>query len=69
MKKEYDFSKAKRGQFHRPNKVQKTIRFDKQVIDHFQKLAKKSGVPYQTLMNLALRKFAMHEDEIDIPHK
>ena len=32
----------------------------------FEKLAKKSGIPYQTLINLTLRKFAAEEGEIVI---
>lgn len=57
MKKEYDFSKAVRGKFYRPKKVQKTIRLDKDVIVFYQKMAKKNGIPYQTIINLTLKKF------------
>ena len=57
MKKEYNFSKGTRGKFFRPNKIQKTIRIDENVIKFYQKLAKKVGIPYQTLINLTLRKF------------
>lgn len=66
MKKEYNFSKGVRGKFYRPQKVPKTIRLDKVVLDYFQTLAQKSGIPYQTLINLALRKFAAEEDRIII---
>ncbi|MFH1262847.1 MAG: BrnA antitoxin family protein [Pseudomonadota bacterium] len=58
MKKEYDFSKGVRGRFHRPKKIQKTIRIDEGVLKFYQRLAKKVGVPYQTLINLTLRKFS-----------
>ncbi len=57
MKKEYDFSKGVRGKFFRPAKVQKTIRIDASVLKFYQRLARKVGVPYQTLINLTLRKF------------
>ena len=58
MKKEYDLSKGVRGKFYRPNKVQKTIRLDAEVLRFYQRLAKRVGVPYQTLINLTLRKFS-----------
>ncbi len=66
MKKEYDFSKGVRGKFYRPNKVQKTIRLDEDVLTYYQKLADKTGVPYQTLINLTLKKFAAEDGEIVI---
>ena len=58
MKKEYSFKGGVRGKFHRPNKVQKTVRFDPDVLDFYVRLARKEGIPYQTLINLTLRKFA-----------
>lgn len=57
MKKEYDFTGGVRGKFHRMNKVQKSIRFDADVITFYQRLAQTHGIPYQTLINLTLRKF------------
>ena len=57
MKKEYDFSKGIRGKFYRANKVQKTLRLDKEVLDFYRKLAQENGIPYQTLINLTLKKF------------
>lgn len=64
MKKEYDFSKGVRGKFYRPNKVQKTLRIDKDVIEFYQQMAKTHGIPYQTLINLVLRKFVSEGDKI-----
>ena len=58
MRKEYNFSKGVRGKFFRDRKVQKTLRLDRDVLDFYQKMAKKCGIPYQTLINLTLRKFA-----------
>lgn len=66
MKKEYDFTKGVRGKFYRPNKVQKTIRLDEDVLNYFNRMAKKTGIPYQTLMNMCLRKFANEESELVI---
>lgn len=66
MKKEYNFSKGVRGKFYRPKKVQKTIRIDKDVLEYYQRMANENGIPYQTLINLTLKKFAAEEDEIII---
>jgi uncharacterized protein (DUF4415 family) len=55
MKKEYDFSKGIRGKFYRPAKVQKTLRLDADIIEHFQTLAGKQHTGYQTLINSTLR--------------
>ena len=66
MKKEYDFSKGVRGKFYRPNKVQKTIRIDEDVLNYFYQAAEKTGIPYQTLVNMCLRKFANEESELVI---
>jgi len=58
MKKEYSFKNGTRGRFYRPNKVQKTIRLDPDVLEFYVNLAKDAGIPYQTLIGLTLRKFA-----------
>lgn len=64
MKKEYNFSKGVRGKFYRPKKVQKTLRLDKDVLSYYQKIAQHYGIPYQTLINLTLKKFAAEGDSI-----
>lgn len=66
MKKEYDFSKGERGRFFRGKKVQKTLRLDEDILEHFKKLSSQSGIPYQTLINLTLRKFVISKDKIVI---
>lgn len=58
MKREYNFSKGVRGKFFRPHKVQKTLRIDADVLKFYQKMARRNGIPYQTLINLTLKKFA-----------
>ena len=64
MKREYDFSKGERGKFYRPNKVQRTLRLDADVLKFFEDMAGHAGIPYQTLINLTLRKFANEDGEI-----
>lgn len=66
MKKEYDFSKGVRGKFYRPKKVQKTLRLDQDVLNFYQNIANQHGIPYQTLINLVLKKFLAERDKIVI---
>lgn len=62
MKKEYDFSKLKRAEpkYMKHLKESVTMRMDPQVIDYFKKLAKKTGIPYQSLINYVLKDYASH---------
>ena len=60
MKKEYDFSRYKRNPYARILKRQITIRLDEPTIEYFRNLAHKTGLPYQSLMNLYLRDCAAH---------
>ena len=58
MRKEYDFSKAKRGAVvpSPKGKVRITIRLDEEVLDWFrQEVDAAGGGNYQTLINDALR--------------
>lgn len=56
MRKEYDFSKAKRGAvIASPGKTRITIMLDDDVIDFFRAQAEDQGVGYQTMINAALR--------------
>ncbi len=58
MKKEYDFSKAKRNPYAGRLKRQITIRLDHETVGYFKQLADEIGIPYQTLINLYLRECA-----------
>jgi predicted DNA binding CopG/RHH family protein len=55
MKKEYDFSKARRNPYASRLKRQVTIRLDVHTIKYFKAIAEECGIPYQTLINLYLR--------------
>ena len=55
MKREYDFSKARRNPYAKRLKRQVTIRLDEATVRYFKALAEEIGVPYQTLINLYLR--------------
>ena len=66
MKKEYDFSKGKRGAMVPvpPGKTRITIRLDDDVIDWFrQQVHAAGGGSYQTLINNALREYARRRPE------
>ena len=59
MRKEYDFSKGKRGAvIGSPGKTRITIMLDDDLIEHFRALAEAQGAGYQTLINAALREAA-----------
>lgn len=56
MRKEYDFSKGKRGAvIAAAGKTRITIMLDDDVIQHFRDLAEAQGTGYQTMINTALR--------------
>jgi hypothetical protein len=57
MKKEYDFSKAERGRFYRPNpKLNLPVYLDPQVQAWLDKVADKRGEDVGKLVNRLLKK-------------
>ncbi len=69
MRKEYDFSKAKKNPYAGQLKKQVTIRLDEGTIEYFKKLSKESGIPYQTLINMYLRDCAAAGRKLSIQWK
>lgn len=69
MRKEYDFSKAKRNPYARALKKQITIRLEEPTIDYFRQLAQEMGMPYQSLINLYLRDCADNGRKLNINWK
>ena len=58
MKKEYNFTKAKRGQvIPTKGKTRITMYLDTDIIDDFRTQAEKAGYGYQTMINEALREY------------
>jgi uncharacterized protein (DUF4415 family) len=58
MKREYDFSEAKRGPVVTPRgKTRITIYLDDEIVEEFRKRADSLGRGYQTLINDALREY------------
>ena len=55
MRKEYDFSAARKNPYAAQLKKQITIRLDEESISYFKAISEEVGVPYQSLINLYLR--------------
>jgi predicted DNA binding CopG/RHH family protein len=58
MRREYDFSNARRNPYAAKLKRSVTIRLDESTVAYFKKLAADTDIPYQTLINLYLRECA-----------
>ena len=52
--KEFDFSKAKKNPYIKMLKKQITININTSTIDYFKMESERTGIPYQTLINLYL---------------
>jgi uncharacterized protein (DUF4415 family) len=66
MRKEYDFSKAKRNPYAKRLKRQVTIRLDHSTIGYFKALSEETGIRYQTLINLYLRDCAATQKKLAV---
>lgn len=68
MKEEYDFSKAIKNPYvdKLKSKRQITINLDGSTIDYFKQMSVKSGIPYQTLINLYLTDCASQNRQLNI---
>ena len=54
MKKEYDFSNAKKNPYPSKLKKQITININEEVLAYFKDMSNRTGIPYQSLINLYL---------------
>lgn len=68
MKSEYDLEKMKSRPSPHASQLKKpvTIRMGENVILYFKKMAVKTGVPYQSLINLYLQDCVSQKREIDL---
>lgn len=66
MRKEYDFSKAKKNPYIKKLKKQVTIRLDEDTINYFKDLSRETGMPYQNLINLYLRDCAASQKKLNL---
>ena len=66
MKAEYNFSKAKKNPYAKKLKKQITINIDIDTIEYFKSQSEKSGIPYQTLINLYLSECAQNKKKLKL---
>ena len=69
MRKEYDFSKARKNPYAALLKKQITIRLDEDAISYFKGISDKIGIPYQSLINLYLRDCAASNRTLNLNWK
>ena len=69
MRKEYDFSAARKNPYATQLKKQITIRLDEDSIDYFKSISQAVGIPYQSLINLYLRDCAASHRTLDFQWK
>ena len=66
MRKEYDFSAAKKNPYAAQLKKQITIRLDEESIAYFKTISEDVGIPYQSLINLYLRDCAASHRKLNL---
>ncbi|MDP2827915.1 MAG: BrnA antitoxin family protein [Sulfuricellaceae bacterium] len=69
MRKEYDFSTAKKNPYAAQLKKQVTIRLDEDSINYFKFISEQVGIPYQSLINLYLRDCAASHRKLNLNWK
>jgi predicted DNA binding CopG/RHH family protein len=69
MRKEYDFSAAKKNPYSSQLKKQITIRLDEESINYFKSISEQIGIPYQSLINLYLRDCAASHRKLNLNWK
>ena len=69
MRKEYDFSTARKNPYAAQLKKQITIRLDEESITYFKTISEDVGIPYQSLINLYLRDCAASHRKLDLSWK
>ena len=69
MRKEYDFSAARKNPYAAQLKKQITIRLDEESITYFKAISEDVGIPYQSLINLYLRDCAASHRKLNFNWK
>jgi len=69
MRKEFDFSAARKNPYASPLKKQITIRLDEESIGYFKSISEEVGIPYQSLINLYLRDCAASRRKLNLNWK
>ncbi len=66
VREEYDFSTARKNPYAKRLKKQITINIDSDTIDYFRDESEKTGIPYQTLINLYLTDCAKNKKKLQM---
>ena len=69
MRKEYDFSAARKNPYAAQLKKQITIRLDEESIAYFKSISEDVGIPYKSLINLYLRDCAASHRKLNLHWK
>jgi predicted DNA binding CopG/RHH family protein len=69
MRKEYDFSSARKNLYAAQLKKQITIRLDEESITYFKTISEDVGIPYQSLISLYLRDCAASHRKLNLNWK
>ena len=69
MRKEYDFSKARKNPYASMLKKPITIRLDEDSVSYFKTISEEVGIPYQSLINLYLRDCAASNKKLNLSWK
>jgi len=69
MRKEYDFSKARKNPYASMLKKPITIRLDEESVSYFKSISEEVGIPYQSLINLYLRDCAASHKKLNLSWK
>lgn len=69
MRKDYDFSNARKNPYAAELKHPVTICLDETSISYFKQISATVGIPYQSLINLYLRDCAASRKQLDVSWK
>lgn len=66
MRKQYDFSNARKNPYAAQLKKPVTIRLDQDSITYFKSMSAETGIPYQSLINLYLKDCAASGKKLNL---
>jgi uncharacterized protein (DUF4415 family) len=69
MRKQYDFSAARKNPYAAQLKKPVTIRLDQDSIVYFKAMSEETGIPYQSLINLYLKECASSKKRLSLAWK
>ena len=69
MRKEYDFTAARKNPYAAQLKQSVTIRLDQDSIVYFKAMALEAGIPYQSLINHYLKECAASKKKLNMAWK